>query len=181
MKLFKLENNNLVITPEALTIGAFSAIYKRDKNRSKVNAIKEFSYIYFMIDPRSDYMYLSDLKDRSDLIKNHIGIATKIENDKEIKIAGEVYKQLITTTSSKLLKSTLSIANKITECLDNVETVNLDNLKEVLNATKDLPSIIETLQNVEAKIHKEIEEESNMRGSKVKKILEDGIGQYINE
>lgn len=40
MKLVKFDNWKLVITEEALLIGAFAALWKRDKSKDKSNALK---------------------------------------------------------------------------------------------------------------------------------------------
>lgn len=64
MKLFKYENFALTISEEALTIKAFSDIWKRDRTKGKNNALQELGLIYFMYDPRSDYMYIDDAQER---------------------------------------------------------------------------------------------------------------------
>jgi hypothetical protein len=60
MNLIRYEGYNLTIEPEMLLIKPFKVLWDRDKSKTKENALMELGYIYFMCDPRSDYMYLLD-------------------------------------------------------------------------------------------------------------------------
>lgn len=47
MNLLKIENFELIITPEALSLKPFKRIWDRDKSDDKRKAIQDLSYIYF--------------------------------------------------------------------------------------------------------------------------------------
>ena len=69
MKLLKYEGYKVVIEPELLTLKPFKQIWTRDKTVNKDKALAEIAFIYFMTDPRSDYQYLVDDKERMEAIK----------------------------------------------------------------------------------------------------------------
>ena len=47
MNLFHLSKNKVEVNPSTLTLKEFNALWTRDKSKTKTQAIKEFSYIYF--------------------------------------------------------------------------------------------------------------------------------------
>ena len=54
--LFDIENQEVVISPQALQIAAFRTIWTRDRDKYKVIAKKELAYVYYMSDYKSPYM-----------------------------------------------------------------------------------------------------------------------------
>ena len=68
MKLLKYEGYNLTFEPEILTLKVFKRLFMRDKTKDKSKFLQELGYIYFMLDPRSDYMYITDNEERSKAI-----------------------------------------------------------------------------------------------------------------
>jgi hypothetical protein len=81
MKLVKFENWKLTITEEALLISAFAALWKRDKTKDKSNALRDLGIIYFLCDPRSDYMFITDENDRLKDIKEREGLPSNWQPD----------------------------------------------------------------------------------------------------
>ena len=67
-KLRKYEGYNLTFEPEILTLKVFKRLFMRDKTKDKSRFLQELGYIYFMLDPRSDYMYITDNEERSKAI-----------------------------------------------------------------------------------------------------------------
>ena len=65
MKLFKYDSYKVVISEEALAIKAFRDIWEADGSEDKRLAVQELGYVYFMCDPRSDYMVISEEGERS--------------------------------------------------------------------------------------------------------------------
>ena len=70
MRLFKEDNFNIVIDPEAKIIPEFKKIITSDKDRKKRNAHRELSYIYFMCDYRSPYSIYPKEERKQRLIKD---------------------------------------------------------------------------------------------------------------
>jgi len=182
MRLFTFSNYQLVISPEALAIKAFRVLWDRDKTASKLVATQQLAYIYFMYDPRSDYMFIVDEDERHDHIVEQEGLPKGWKPDKEVNKAIEVYKFLITTPSSLLLQDTRELIDKVRHQLKEVDLTAVDDrgkpiwsLAQVTSTIKQIPSLIQDLTNAEKAINSEIEENSKMRGSGVKKLFEDGV------
>jgi len=182
MKLFKYENYKVVVSPEALAISAFAAIWDRDDTKNKWHAVRELAYIYFMHDPRSDYRYIIDEDERHARIVEQEGMKKGWQPDAVIEKAIAVYKQLTHTTSSLLLDDLRVTVDNIRAQL---RSINLDErdkggkpvwtLSMVTQTLKSIPDIIKAISEAEGQLEKEIEDRTRMRGSVEKKLLEDGI------
>lgn len=182
MKLIKFDNWKLTITEEALLVKAFGVLWKRDKTKDKSQVLRDFSFIYFVYDPRSDYMYLTDEQDRIENVKKSEGLPKNWKPDKDLLIAVEQYKQLTQTTSSLLLADTKITIDKIRTFLREIDLTAEDEkgkpkytINSIMNAVKDIPRLSEELSKAEMTLNREIEENGRIRGAKVKKILEDDL------
>lgn len=174
MSLLNFENAELIIKPEALAIKAFKVVWDNDKTVDKYKAIQLLSYIYFMYDPRSDYMYLTDDNDRHAKITEDLGFRKNWKITKDVEKAIEVYQQNIQTTSSQILDTSRKIVDRMNKYLLEVDfdEVGID---KVSNVTNRLPDIIEKLQKAEKLVVQELEENEKLRGDKHKKLCEDGF------
>ena len=76
MKLFDIDNNKVIVHPEALLIQSFKLLWDRDKSKDKARALKELAYVYFMTDFKSPY-------DRYDPAERHIQISADIVGDEK--------------------------------------------------------------------------------------------------
>ena len=92
IKLFKYEGYKVVISEEAFALKPFRQIWQRDKTVNKDKAIMELGFIYFFCDPRSDYQYLVDDKERMEAIKEGEGLPPKWAPDRIVTEAMEFYK-----------------------------------------------------------------------------------------
>lgn len=182
MKLVRFENFRLVISEEALFIKSFAALWNRDRTVDKSKALLEFGFIYFQYDPRSDYMFIEDEMERFEEIKLREGLPDGWKPDKQVLAAVEDYKFLTQTTSSLLLEDTRHAIGKIRKFLREVDLSEEDDkgkpkytIQSITNATSQLPKLAKDLAEAQKEIDKEIAENSQMRGKKTKKILEDGV------
>lgn len=183
MKLFKFENFKLNISEEALSIKAFRDIWNRDKTNNKERAIQELGFIYFFCDPRSDYMFLIDEDSRMEKILEQEGLPKDWKPDEKIEKAMEVYKYLTTSPSSLLLQDTRELVDKLRSQLKEIDLTLVDDkgkpvysISTITSTIKQIPGLIKDLNTAEKAITSDIEETAKMRGSGVKKLLEDGFG-----
>lgn len=186
MKLFKFEDYKLVITEEALLIKDFASIWKRDRSVDKKVAIMELGYIYFLVDPRSDYSFIMDENEKSETIKKQEGLPQKWKPDELVKSAIKTYSFLTQTTSSLMLHDVRSAVDKLRVFireLDLSETDKNDKPKYTLNsytsALAGMPDLIEKLVKIEKIVNEELEEVGRMRANKMKKITEDGFSNFM--
>lgn len=188
MKLFKYENFSLTISEEALAIKAFSDIWKRDKSKHKARALQELGLLYFMYDPRSDYMYIEDLQERWLQILEDVGLNSKFTLDPELLKAADVYCRLIFTPSSVLLVSARSAVDKISTFLRSIDLEETDDkgkpkypIQAIVGAIKNIPTLTKDLAAAEKAVNAEINEFSKIRGQKQKSMLDDGIDFFMKQ
>lgn len=182
MRLFRFEEYRLKISEEALAIKAFRDIWERDKSKDKGRAIGELGYIYFFLDPRSDYMFLVDEETRAAKICEQEGLPPKWKPDKLVKQAMEVYKYLVTSEKSELLADTRAMVSRIRAELRDFNFTNITDPEKRLNmidkaakTTKIIPELIRNLNDAEKAVMDDIEEQSEARGDAVKHLFEDGF------
>ena len=188
MKLVKFENWKLTITEEALLVAPFSVIWDRDKSKNKQKALQEFGIIYFLCDPRSDYMFLTDEKERLEKIKEQQGLPKTWKPDAKLLTAMKVYRELTQTTSSLLLEDTRILVDKVRSQMKEIDLNAVDDkgkpmytLASITSTVKQIPQLSRDLAAAEEALTKEIEENSRIRGQKAKTILEDDVAGLMEE
>lgn len=179
MKLFKYEGYKIVISEEAFALTPFKKIWNRDKTKSKDRAIAELGFIYFMIDPRSDYQYIIDEEARKEAIKEGEGLQSNWEPDSLVLEAMEFYKQF-KPISSLLLEDTRVAVDKLRTLLRDIDLGAVDDkgkpiytLNTITSTIKQIPSLVKDLNEAEEAIAKEIVSNNKVRGSQEKSMYED--------
>ena len=176
MKLLKYEGYKVVIEPELLTLKPFKQIWTRDKTVNKDKALAEIAFIYFMTDPRSDYQYLVDDKERMEAIKEGEGLPPKWEPDKIVTEAMEFYKSF-KPISALLLEDTRFMVDKYRKRLkaQEFDELEIKDLKEAGALIKQIPSLVKDLNEAEKALNSEMRESGRMRGQGEKTIFEDDL------
>ena len=176
MKLFKYEGYKITISEEALVLVPFKKIWNRDRSASKDRAISELGFIYFMADPRSDYQYLVDDKERMEAIKEGEGLPPKWEPDRIVTEAMEFYKSF-KPISALLLEDTRFMVDKYRKRLkaQEFDELEIKDLKEAGALIKQIPSLVKDLNEAEKALNSEMRESGRMRGQGEKTIFEDDL------
>lgn len=181
MRLLKYEGFKVTIAPEALALAPFKKLWNRDRSVSKDRAISEISYVYFMVDPRSDYQYLVDEDERSKAIIEGEGLPNGWKPDKLVMEAITFYKSL-RSTSALLLEDTRAVIDNVRKTLrefsfDDMEDKDRVNaIKSVASTIATIPKLIKDLDEAERAVTSEMQNTSGkIRGQKEKSLLEDGI------
>lgn len=60
MKLIEFDGIDFNVADEAFLIRPIREMFLLDKTKQKENFWRQLSYLWFMCDPRSTYMYISD-------------------------------------------------------------------------------------------------------------------------
>lgn len=179
MKLFKYEGYEITISEEALLLKPFKAIWDRDKSKNKYTALQELGYIYFMEDPRSDYISIPDREERSKRIKEGEGMKDKWEPDKLIEDAMSFYSEFKSEATLLLEDLRLSIYTIRKNLIqgDDLSTVEIEKKPLVLKAYTEtvdkLMSLAKKLDETEKAIARDLTMEDKVRGSAEKAMLED--------
>lgn len=181
MKLFKYEGYKVVISEEAFALKVFRQIWNRDRSVNKDKAIMELGYIYFMVDPRSDYQYLVDKDERSKAIIEGEGLPNRWKPDKAITEAMEFYSRF-KPTAALLLEDTRYAVDKLRKLLREIDLNQLDDkgkpiytLNSITATIKQVPSLAKDLDEAEKALASEMRSEGKMRGQGEKTIFEDNL------
>ena len=181
MKLVRIINYKLEIEDELLLLKPFKELYKADKTKDKTKFFDFLTIVYYTYDPRSDYNYITNEHERLKEVCESNGLEVPSYTVKELECI-ELYKQLTTTISSSLLKSTRIAIGKVQEFLENLDMYATDNngkpiysINTVTSAVKQIPALVKEVVEAEKMVTKEIEEAGRARGGNTKKLMEDGI------
>lgn len=176
MKLLRYEGYKVVIEPELLVLKPFKQIWTRDRTINKDRALAEIAFIYFMADPRSDYQYLVDDKERMEAIKEGEGLPPKWQPDRIVTEAMDFYMSF-KPISALLLEDTRFMVDKYRKRLKAQEFDDLEikDLKEVGALIKQIPPLVKDLDEAEKALNSEMKSSGKMRGSGEKTIFEDDL------
>lgn len=176
IKLFKYEGYKIVISEEAFALKPFRQIWQRDRTINKDKAIMELGFIYFFCDPRSDYQYLVDEKERMEAIKEGEGLSNKWQPDKTVTEAMSFYMSF-KPLSALLLEDTRFMVDKYRKRLkaQEFDELEIKDLKEAGALIKQIPSLVRDLNEAEKALNSEIKNSGRMRGSGEKTIFEDDL------
>lgn len=182
MRLLKFDAFTLTVEPEALTIKAIKTLWNRDRSQSKERALSELGYIYFMVDPRSTYSYITDLDDRSRKIILEEGLPKGWKPDKIVQDAMKSYQESVVTTSYLLLEDTKFAVTNLRKYLREMDFTAVDDngkpkypVNTLATAVNQVVDLTEKLIKAEKLVAQEIVESNKMRGQREKNIFEDGV------
>lgn len=187
MRLFKEENFKVVVDVELKLIPEFKALLSRDKTTDKKNALKEFSYIYFVYDHKSPY-YIYPEEERCLRVSRDSGLGEDYTPDQKVKAAIRKYLDLGQTptiqslssiregllTSSRLIDS---LRERIDAALTDPDLEDIEpvvrSVTRMLEISEKLPKAIENIASLEEKIKKEESSDTRIKGGGKKGMFED--------
>lgn len=185
MRLFKIENYQVVVDPEVFTILEFKKLFDRDKTKDKNKVFKDMAFIYHFADLKSDFQTITSQKDRVEAIKIRIGLPEKWEYDEDMKAAVDIYKELTITPQMQIYLNAMKAALEMGEYLsqtgvllrERTDSGGLITTPAVISSTlKTIPQVIKDLKTLEMEVIREqtgLSEKSI--GSKTLNIFEDGF------
>jgi hypothetical protein len=148
MKVFDLKDNDLIVSPEILSISVFKDIWDSDKNKNKKDAYNNFKYIYHLCDFNSPYNNYSEEK-RIEAIKEEVIGQKDYIPSEEVKQACVVYKNLKETPIERLFYGVKDKIEDITQYLkenDFTDDTSQTTLK-VIDSVSKLVSQYKTLES----------------------------------
>lgn len=181
MKLFKYEGYKIEISEEAFALKIFRQIWNRDRTVNKDKAIAELGYVYFMVDPRSDYQYIVDEDERSKAIIEGEGLSSDWKPDKLVQEAMEFYGRF-KPTAALLLEDTRYAVEKLRRLLRDINLEEKDDkgkpvytLNSITATIKQVPGLAKDLDEAEKALASEMRNQGRMRGQGKKTIMEDSL------
>ena len=182
MKLIEYDNYQINVADEAFLIRPIRKLFNQDRSTLKEKFLQQMSYLYFMVDPTSSYMYITDDEDREREIKIQEGLPDDFKPSKDLEEAMEIYKKHCETSSTLLLKDTRLAIDKLREFLRNVDLNATDDkgkpiypINTITSAIKQIPELAKSLSEAEKAVQKELEEGGRARGGNNKTLMDDGI------
>lgn len=160
MGLFTLQNNHVVLNPDALAIPPFKEIWEETKD--KTTARLYLTYIYFVEDFQSPYNIYS-LEEREHKVREQI---IKKKNWKEPAIVQKgraAYREFSMTPSLRSLQTARAALDKVNDYMDNFDH-EVDDIAKLHKVISGMGSMIESLGKIEDKVKKEMTENSRIRG-----------------
>ena len=176
MRLFKYEGYKIVISEEAFALKVFRQIWNRDRTASKDKALMELGYVYFMVDPRSDYQYIVNKEERSKAIIEGEGLPSNWKPDKLIEEAMTFYDSM-KPSAALLLEDTRLMVDKYRKKLRGMDFDELEvkDLKDMGALIKGIPDLVKALDEAEKAVASEMKNSGRMRGQEEKTIMEDSL------
>lgn len=190
MKLIDFDGLDFKIADEALLVRPIRELFRADKSRKKEDFWKQISYLWFMCDPRSSYMYILDTGERSVEIIKQEGLGDKWKPSALLKEAMDIYKKQTTTTASIFLETMRHSIDDMAYALRNLGTVmrtlngnetakddgmTLDKALITMNKiAKDIPSLSAAFVQAEKALAKDFADNDKVRGTTDK-----AAGEYI--
>jgi len=172
MGIFDYSNYKIILHPDSVVIPPFIDIWERDKTKGKLRATKELSYVYFICDFKSPYSIYKEenraAKVQEDFIKDK-----KWKPDPLVLAAMTKYNKFQNTYTMQFLKSARGLAEKLQQYFDEVDFHIEDDkgnpkykATDAVRNLKEVGNIIESLNKVEGKVKKEIDEDAKIKGKK---------------
>ena len=179
MKLFELDSKwNLHVSENAWGLSPFKKLLKKDKSKDKEFVLKQMLFIWFLCDVKSYYQYITNRDERiRELIKD-VELPKNFKIDDDLQEAIEFYEKMSVTTSGKLLKDSMYIADRLSTIMKKTideDTIDISDFKKVTDALKQIPDIILALEKTEKAVLKEQAEKKTNVGSQEKNMFEDGL------
>lgn len=180
MKLIDFDGVDFKIADEALLIRPIRELFEQDKSKKKESFWRQISYLWFMCDPRSTYMYIVDSDSRAAEIKQQEGFDTDWQPSDTLQEAMTYYKQQTMTTSALLLEGMRKGVENVRKFLSEVDLFAMDKndkpiyqVSTMTSALKQVPELARALADAEKALAKDFVTEDKARGTTIKAIGED--------
>jgi len=174
--MFILKSGTIDIEPKALFIPEFKTLYDRDKSKDKSMAMKEFAYVYFIADYKSEYN-IYGLEKRT-MISSEIMGTPNYKPDDIVNDAITRYELIQQTYSMRYLRSVRDTIDSLMKFYDELrfksKTTNVASYDPslVTKALKEVELILEKIEKWEKKVKGE-EDMMQIRGGGKIGLFED--------
>lgn len=182
MNLFELDNNVVKFSPQALALKPFRDLWTRDRTKNKRTAVGELSLLYFVVDYRSTINYIVDEDSRMKEALQYLDLPDNWKPDAKFEKAKQLYKELQKTPALEHLESLRVGLDKVNKYCLNVDLDERDekfgkpihNPKTIQQMARDAEKTLESLQKIEHRVKKELEDKAELSGNHIPAMFEDG-------
>lgn len=180
MKLIEFDGVDFKVADEAFLVRPIRELFQRDGTKRKEDFWRQMSYLWFMCDPRSTYMYITDQDKRAAEIKKTEGFDDDWKPDELLVEAMDAYRRQTTTTASVLLEGMRKGIDKLVMFFNEFDLFALDKndrpiyqVSTMTGALKQIPDLAKALADAEKALAKDFMEEDKARGGLEKSVAED--------
>lgn len=180
MKLIEFDGTDFKIADEALLVRPVRELFEQDTNPRKEEFWKQISYLWFMCDPRSTYMYLVDEEARAAEIKTQEGFPEEWAPDSLLQEAMTIYRKHTLTTSALMLESLRKGSENIRKFIEDIDLSERDKngkpiyqVSTYTNTLGQIPELARKISEAEKALAKDFATEDLARGSVEKSAGED--------
>ena len=186
LHIFQYNNDNgevILEKGEILLIREFAALMENKRNICKedstgekhLRAYREFTYIWLAIDWESFYKDYSEQERHQEALKD-ANLSEEEWNDPVFRAACRKYRELQESIRSiRMLHSSQKMVDKFIDYFDAVDPQERDDqsgkpiwkVKDMQSELANLPKVLDELKEVEQRVKKEMEEQSQIRGGAV--------------
>ena len=181
MRLINYDGVDFSIADEALLLPSVRALFRADRSKKKEEFWKNISYLWFMVDPRSPYMYLTDESARDKEVRQMEGFDVKWKVPETLRSAMNEYKSASVTTQALLLEDiragidnvrSLFRAPNILTTVDEKTGRPVYQVSSYTGALKQAIELSKMLAVAEKELAKDYEEEQKVRGAAERAMYE---------
>lgn len=181
MKLIEFDGTDFKVADEALLVRPIRELLERDRTSGKENFWRQISYLWFMCDPRSSYMYITDEVERAKEVKMQEGFDDDWKPSDLLEEAMARYRKQCITTQSLLLEGMRKGIDNVRKFISAVNLHDVDTktgkpiyqVSTITSALKQIPELVKALADAEKALAKDFAEEDKVRGNKDKSLYED--------
>lgn len=181
VEIFEMHNSHVTPVKELLLVSPFKELWERDKSKHKETAIREFSYICFLVSPRKSNPYAGyhiDVK-KQKIIE---GIwKEEWEPDELIEEGVALYKEWLESASPSM-RYFSAVKAGIEETINFFESVDFNErtdkgvpvykIGEVIAALKSANEVLKSMTDLQDRVEQELYESSKTKAGKEINLFE---------
>lgn len=160
MELLQIENHKLKISPYALTIAEFKAVWERDKSSTKDRAVQELSFVFLVSAYHSPYRAY-DSKERILRVANDVVTLDKWIPDDLVKAAVAKYEELELTPTLALLTDVEEGIFKLRSFFKTVDVTKDEKGSKIASLIRSIGSISDVIKSM-AILRQQVEKEMSV-------------------
>jgi hypothetical protein len=176
VEIFEVHNSFVKPVKELLLISPFKEIWDRDTTKHKDNAIREFSYVYFVVSPKKNNPYSGYKEDeRESKVIKGLWKDESWEPDTLIFNAIETYNQWLSDASPSMryfkavkagIEETINFFQSVDFSERNDKGLPVYKIGEVIAALKSANEVLRSMSDLQERVEQEIYESSKTKAGK---------------
>ena len=183
MKLLEYKDYQITVAPEILLIKPIRKLYNQDRTKTKEYFMQQMSYMYFMVDPRSTYAYITDEEERAKAIIKQEGLPEDFKPSPSLVEAIKIYGEHTVTSSSRLLTSIRVAIDALVDEMEESRDIlrertdkgaRVTKTNDLIQSINNVMKMIPQLQDLERKVAAESNEKDTRAKGAENKMFEDG-------